>query len=346
MPRSARSSFVEWGNAGLIGHAVPRSAGGRGDGFGELVAAHEAFGKETGDTGLVLALNAHVWGTVFPILRHGTDAQRDSWCRELVAGTRVGGHAISEPQAGSDLQGMQAQAESVAGGFRLSGHKRWATNTPDADLVVVYARHEGALSAFVVLRTDAGVRFAEGPTVEACESAGMGDVVLDDCRLPADRLLGKAGNGGLMIQQALELERAFIFAGIAGIMERQIAMVIRAVRSRRVGGGPLAANPAIAHRIAEMRTRLDTLKLWIRHCATLADAGRNITMASSQAKLFGAEAFLQSSLDAVHLRGASGLETGEPTVRWVRDAMASRLFSGSSEVQRNIIAAMLGIGSA
>ena len=320
--------------------------GGQGDGFERLAAAHEAFGKETGDIGLVLALNAHLWGTVFPILRHGSDAQRESWGRPLVAGTRIGGHAISEPQAGSDLQGMQAIAEPIDGGFRLSGHKRWVTNTPDADLMVVYARHEGAISAFLVEPSDRGVRFEHGPTVEACRSAGMGDVVLDDCRLPADRLLGRPGNGGLMIQQAMELERAFIFAGIAGIMESQLAKVIRATRSRRVGGQPLAGNPVIAHRIADMRTRLDTLKLWIRQCATLADGGRGLTLASSQAKLVGAESYLASSLDAVHLLGASGLETGAPTARWVNDAMASRLFSGSSEVQRNIIAAMLGIGNA
>jgi len=344
MPADARTQFAEWGSSGLLGHAVPSSMRGQDDGFDDLVAAHESFGREAADAGLVLAMNAHLWGTVFPILHHGTDAQRQTWGRPLVAGARVGGHAISEPQAGSDLQGMKAVAEDVAGGYRLTGHKRWVTNTPDADLMVVYARHGDAMSAFLVARTDPGVRFMDGPTVEACRSAGMGDVVLDDCRLPVDRLLGRPGNGGLMIQQAMELERAFIFAGISGVMEDQLARTIRATRSRRVGGRSLSRHPVIAHRIADMRTRLDTLKLWIRHCAALADGGNCLTLASSQAKLVGAEAFLASSLDAAHLLGAAGLETGAPTAGWVNDAMAGRLFSGSSEVQRNIIAAMLGIG--
>ncbi len=339
-----RQRFRRWGASGLLGHAVPATYHGNDDDFRHLAAAHEDFGRAMLDTGLVLALNAHIWGSLFPILTHGSDEQRRTWLPGLVRGELIAGHAITEPQAGSDLQGLETRAVVVEGGYRLHGHKRWITNTPDADMLVVYARLEDGLSTFLVRRDDPGTAFLDGPTVDACHSAGMGDLRLEDCRIPGERLLGAPGNGQLMVQQALELERAFIFAGICGILEAQLQSVIRFSRRRRIGNRPLARNQAIAHRIADMRTRLDTLRLWVRHCAELRDAGKPITLASSQTKLLGAEGFLQSSLDAVQIMGTAGLETGRVLQRQVCDAMASRLFSGSSEVQRNIIAAMLGVG--
>ncbi|MGZ8215175.1 MAG: acyl-CoA dehydrogenase family protein, partial [Methylosarcina sp.] len=149
---------------------------------------------------------------------------------------------------------------------------------------------------------------------------------------------------GMMIQQALELERAFIFAGIGGLMAWQLETVIRFSRERRVNNAPLGKNQAISHKIAEMKVRLDTVRLWVDECARLKDNGQRITLASAQTKLFAAEAFLQSSLDAVHILGAGGLEEGNPMAELVNDALASRLFSGSSEIQKNIIAALLGTG--
>jgi alkylation response protein AidB-like acyl-CoA dehydrogenase len=341
-----RSFFAELGRKRVLGHAVPHSMGGLGDGFQQLAAAHEALGRETGDTGLLLALNAHVWGAIFPILFHATEPQREMWGRPLVSGEWIGGHAISEPQAGSDLQAIETRAEMMDEGYCLNGHKRWISNTPDADLMVVYARHNGATSAFVIKRSDIGAHFKQGPTVHACISASMGDLILDNCLIGTDRLLGKGGNGSLMIQQVMELERAFIFAGISGIMEKQLEIVIRAMRRRRANGRPLASQQVIAHRIVDMRTRLDTLKLWLRQCTEIADSGKRLTLASSQTKLVGSEAFLASSIDATHMLGASGLEAGGSSSYWVSDAMASRLFSGSSEIQKNIISTLIGVGQA
>ncbi|WP_303621019.1 acyl-CoA dehydrogenase family protein, partial [Methylogaea oryzae] len=161
-----------------------------------------------------------------------------------------------------------------------------------------------------------------------------------------DRLLGKAGAGAQMIQKALEYGRAFVFAGIAGIMEWQLEVAVSHSRDRRSGGVHLGRHQAISHRIADMKLRLDTVDLWLRECARLCDAGQRLTLASAQTKLYAAEAFLQSSLDAVQILGAAALEAGNPMAGLVRDAMAGRLFSGSSEVQKNLIAALLGTGDA
>jgi len=341
---SARARFLACATAGLLRHAVNAQYGGHGDTFQTLSKAHAELGMRTRDPGLLLAINAHLWGAVFPLLRFGLPRQKEDWLPGLLGGELVGGHAITEPQAGSDIHAMITTAVDINGGYRLEGHKRYITNTPLADVLVVYAKDEGrsSLSAFMVRCDDPGVEFRNGPGVKGCATATMGDVVLSGCELPGERLLGKQGAGAFMIQLSLEHERALVFAGMTGVMHWQLQRVIEYARTRPAGSGYLAGVQGITHRIADMQLRLETARLWIRECARLLDDGKRITLASAQTKLYASEAFLQSSLDAAHILGASGMEGELPGL--VHDAMAGRLLSGSSEIQKNIIAAMLGLG--
>ncbi len=332
------------GENGLLKHAIPVDLNGQGNHFADLVSAHEYLGKSCKDSGLVLSINAHLWGAVFPLLNYGTKKQQDTYLAPLINGRMIGGHAITEIQAGSDLNALEMTATLDSDSFLLNGRKRFITNTPIADMLIVYARLDRKLSAFIVHRDDAGAVFDDSPQVLGCRSATMGDVILHNCPIPRHRQLGKSGAGSMMIQQALELERAFIFAGLSGIMNWQLETVIAHSRKRLVNGAPLGKNQAISHKIAEMKLRLDSTRLWVNECARLKDQGKRITMASAQTKLFAAEAFLQSSLDAVQVLGSSGLTQDSPMAEMVSDALASRLFSGSSEIQKNIIAALLGTG--
>ncbi len=341
---SIRGGFREFGEQGLFRHAVPTEHGGCGNDFAALCRAHEALGYRTRSPGFVLSINAHLWGSLFPLLRYGSGRQQQGWIPSLLAGFMIGGHAISEPQAGSDIQAMECEAVPQSDGFRLNGHKRFITNTPIADLMVVYGWLEGDLSAFLVHKGDPGTEFGNEPVVAGSVGLAMGDLVLDDCRIPADRKLGKTGAGAIMIQQVLELERAFLFAGIAGVMLWQLETVIEFSRTRTVGGNPLGHHQAISHRVAEMKMRLDSIRLWVQRCAALKDAGKRISLESAETKLYAAEAFLTSTLDAAQIMGAAGLVRGHPIGCLVDDAVAGRLFSGASEIQKNIIAALLGTG--
>ena len=340
---SARERFLQCARTGFFRHAVSDALGGAGDSFSDLAQAHDALGLATQDPGLLLAINAHLWGAVFVIQRFGDRSQKQAWIPALLEGSVIAGHAITEPQAGSDIYAMEMDYQASGEGYILNGRKRFVTNTPIANMMVVYAKLSGTekISAFMIRAEDAGADFLDSPTVKGCATATMGDIVLTDCVIPGSRQLGKTGAGGTMIQLALELERAFIFSGIAGVMQWQLQQVIRYARSRKSGEGTLAQHQAIAHKIAEMKLRLDTTRLWIQHCAHLLDTGKRITVPSAETKLYASEAFLQSSLDAVHIFGASGL-TG-PLLTLVNDAMAGRLMSGSSEIQKNIIAAMSGV---
>jgi alkylation response protein AidB-like acyl-CoA dehydrogenase len=341
---SSKQRLQKHAKEGMFKHALPEQYGGGNTRFSELVSAHQGLGFDTQDTGLILSINAHLWGSAFPILNYGSEEQKQTWLPRLINGEINGGHAITEPQAGSNLNELTASAIQKEDSFILTGHKRYITNTPIADLLVVYARLNDKLSAFLIHKNDTGAEFSDNPTVSGCASATMGDVILDNCKIPITRQLGKTGMGNNMIQHALELERAFIFAGISGVMQWQLNEVIRYSRERKINDVHLGKNQAISHKIAEMKLRLDTIKLWVAECARLKDAKQRITLASAQTKLFSGEAFLQTSLDAVHILGAHGLTANSLMPTFVEDAMASRLFSGSSEIQKNIIAALSGTG--
>jgi len=330
----------------LFRHALPESVGGNGSDFLSLYQCHRQLGKQTRDPGLMLMLNAHLWGSIMPIVLYGNAEQQQRFLPKLLSGEWLGGHAITEPGCGSDVQAMTSHAKADADGYLLNGEKRYITNAPLADWLVVYAKFEGRISGFLLSKQDHGCTFNSEIALNACRGSVTGSVLLQDCRIAADRLLGKAGAGPQMIQKALEYERAFVFAGIAGIMEWQLSEVIRHSRQRRSGGVHLGKHQAISHRIAEMKLRLDTVDLWLKECARLCDAGQRLTLASAQTKLFAAEAFLQSCLDTVQIFGAAGLQEGCEMAGLVQDALAGRLFSGSSEVQKNMSAALLGTGDA
>jgi alkylation response protein AidB-like acyl-CoA dehydrogenase len=341
---ASRQRFRYCAEQDLLKHAIATDHGGHGNGFIDLVTAHESLGQMCMDSGLLLSINAHLWGAVFPLLNFGTQAQQDQYLPNLLSGQSIGGHAITEIQAGSDLNGLEMTAVLSNDKLILNGHKRYITNTPIADLLIVYALLDNKLSAFIVHANDPGAHFNDEPSVSGCHTATMGDVILKDCTIPQTRQLGKTGAGNMMIQLAMELERAFIFAGLCGVMEQQLKTVITFSRERKSNGIHLGKNQAISHKIADMKLRLDTVWLWVNECAKLKDQNKRITLTSAQTKLFASEAFLQSSLDAVHILGSSGLIQGSPLKQLVDDALASRLFSGSSEIQKNIIAALLGTG--
>jgi len=340
---SAKERLQACGQAGLFRHVIAEEFGGAASSFADLCKDYDTLGKNTRDPGLILAINAHVWGGIFPLHRFGSDSQKNTLLPKLISGEFIAGHAITEPQAGSDTQAMQTQAIEKDGAFILNGCKRYITNTPIADMLVIYAKHNDGISAFLVYATDIGANFSGEHAVQGCMTASMGDVILDNCHIPADRLLGKPGAGNLMIHLALELERAFIFSGIAGVMQWQLREVIQFARTRQVKNQPLSNFQAISHRIAEMKLRLDTVRLWVDKCADHCDRKKRITIESAATKWYASEAFLNSCLDSVHIFGAKGLE-GEHT-QLVHDAMAGRLFSGSTELQKNIIATMLGMKS-
>ena len=327
---------------GVFKHAIDQDYGGLGDCFKDLISSHNDLGKSSLDNSLILSINAHLWGAVFPIYYFGTNKQKKRYLEPLVNGVLIGGHAITESQAGSNISLMETTIHNSEDFYIINGVKRFITNCPILDIVLVYVKTDEGITALIVEKNDEGVSFNKSHTVTGFPNAPIGEIILNNCRVPHDRILGKIGTGQMILQKALELERAFIFAGILGVMQWQLKEVIKYSKTRKVNNSSsLYDQQNISHKIAEISMRFRTIELWINKCAELKDKNMRISLESAYTKLFASEAFLQSSIEITHIFGAFGLEINQPFSQFVLDGLASTTFSGTSEIQKNIISSLI-----
>lgn len=349
--RDARGEFWREGwsrcaRFGFHGLAIPEPDGGRGRDLPTTIAAMEGLGYGCADSGLIFAINACLWTVSLPIARFGTEAQRRRWLPGLCGGTVVGANAASEPEAGSDIFAMTTRAESTAEGYVLNGRKIWVTAAPVADLFVLHATTDPArgllgLTTFLLPRATPGLRVVRTIPKMGLNTAPMGELALEDCRLPADAVLGRAGRGAEIFQVSMEHERGAILAAVLGTMRRQLERCIDHARSRRQFGQPIGKNQAVAHRIVEMKLRLETARLLVHRYAWRSARGEDATLDAALAKLHVSETFVQNSLDAVRTFGASGYAAETGIERELRDSVGSLIFSGTNDIQKNIIAGRL-----
>lgn len=337
--------------AGLAALTVPAEYGGRAYDAETTTVAMEAFGHGCEDGGFVFAMGAHLFAAVVPIQAFGTAEQKSRWLPPLAHGTLVGAHAMSEPGAGSDVAGIATRAERDGDHYILNGVKTLATNSTEADLLLVSAvtapdgNPQARLSSFIVETTAPGVTVTERFETLGHRTTPLGEVTLTDVRVPATALLsGKEGGGIAFFNHAMMWERVGLFAAHVGTMERMLKRTIAFARSRKQGGRPIATHQAVAHKIADMKVRLEASRLLVYKAASQLERSRLAAFDASIAKLFTSEAFVASSLDAVQILGGAGYIQGRhPAERELRDALGTTIYSGTSAIQRTIIAAWLGL---
>ena len=344
-----RDGWERCARFGLLGLPIPREYGGQGLGLPATIAAMEGLGYACPDNGLIFGINACLWTVAIPILRYGTPEQRQRYLPGLCAGSIVGANGASEPEAGSDIFGMHARATRLdAGGWRLDGRKTWVTSGPVADLFVAYAatspdRGVMGISAFIVPADAPGFRVVREIPKMGVRTIPMGEIAFEDCRLPADALLGREGRGAEVFQCSMEWERGSILAGALGTMRRQLERCIAHARKRKQFGQPIGQFQAVSHRIVGMKLRLETARPLVYRIGWLKDRGEDATMEAALAKLHVSDALVQNSLDAIQVFGALGYTTEAGIERDLRDGVGSLIYSGTSDIQRNIIARELGL---
>lgn len=309
--------------------------------YQSLLNKHYELGKNTADTGLILSANAHIWGALYPLQKFGSTSQQEL-LTDILNADIITGHAITEPNAGSDVDGMTATALKISDGYLLNGLKCYITNAPIADWIIVYAKAEEGISAFLVAKSDNGVNIRAQESMSAFKCSPMGEIKLNDCFIPMDRLVGHAGSGKSIMQSTLEHERCFLFAGIVGVMEHHLIKLIQFCRQRKTSQGRLSQLQNINHQLAMLRTQIDTIKRWLDYCVELKHTNKRLSMASSQTKIVASESFMNFCQSAIQIMGAIGLEQHQGLCDLVLDAAACRLLSGSNEIQKNIIAAFIG----
>jgi L-prolyl-PCP dehydrogenase len=343
-----REAWRQCAEFGVLGMPIPQEFGGLGLGLTSLLAVMEGLGYGTRDQGLLFSLNAHLWTNSIPILVYGTDAQKHGYLPRLSDGSLIGANAASEPDAGSDIFSMRARATREGDEYVLNGTKMFVTNAPVADLFVAYATIDPTLgpmgvTAFIVERDRPGLSFSRRLHKMGLRTSPMAEVVFDDCRIPVTSRLGREGRGVEVFECSMEWERGCILASCLGAMRRQLEECIRHARDRKQFGRPIGKNQSVANRIVDMKVRLETCRPLVYRLGTLKDRGGGAMLEAATAKLHVSHCYVQSSLDAIQIFGGYGYMTEQQIERDLRDAVGSSLYSGTSEIQRNIIARALGL---
>lgn len=343
-----RARWLAAGDAGLLGLCLPKEYGGSGLEMLDTALALEAFGLTCEDTGFAFAVAAHLLACGVPVAAHGSPELREDVLAGLISGRVVAANAMTEDGAGSDVSAMAMTATPDDGGYVLDGQKSWASNAPEADLIVTYAITDpraGFLgqTAFAVPAALHGVKALEPVEKMGLDSCLAGRVHFDACRIGSEYRLGPEGAGQAVFQHSMGWERSCLFAIYLGQMERQIATCCAHVSARRQFGARLSDRQAVSHRIADMIGRLEGARLLLYRACWLADADRVDPTATALSKLAVSEAAVANGTDAIQLLGAAGYARAGGVERQLRDAIGARIFSGTSEIQRELIATGAGL---
>lgn len=343
-----REGWQRCADFGIPGLPVPSEYGGQDAGMLSTLLAMEALGYGCRDNGLVFSLNAQMWSCMIPLAHFGTEDQKRRYLPSLCDGSRIGVHAITEPDAGSDAFSGRARAVRDGDHYVLDGQKTFITNAPVADLIVVFARlFDGArdrgLTAFLVERGTPGLTQSTAFSKMGLRTSPLGEVIVEGCRVHETNRLGPEGAGERVFHSSMDWERTCIFAAHLGQMERQLEDSIRYARKRRQFGKPIAKYAQVADKLVDAKVRIEAARWLLYYTGWLKDAGRSSMMAASVAKLFTSEAHVQNTLDALQIHAGYGYMTESGVEREVRDALAGRIFSGTSDMQRKILASFLGL---
>ena len=333
---------------GIQGLCIPEQYGGLGLGVPTCVATMEGLGRACKDSGLLFALNSHIWTCEAPILRFGNEAQKQKYLPDLVRGRIKGGHAMTEAESGSDAFSMRCTAVKRGGAYVLNGAKVFITNAPIADVLLVFAvtnphKRFGGVSTFLVEKGRPGMSVSKPFDMMGLRTCPLGEVVLEDCEVPAENRLGPEGGGSAIFNSEMEWERSCLSATHLGAMEKILEDCVRYANDRRQFGKPIGKYQAIAHKIADMKVRCDLSRLVLYRVVALKAAGERAPLEAAMAKLFVSESYVQICQDAVQIHGAYGFSAEFDLERNLRDAIGSKIYSGTSEIQRNIIATLLGL---
>jgi alkylation response protein AidB-like acyl-CoA dehydrogenase len=343
-----RASWDACGRFGIQGLPAPDAYGGGGADTVTTMLALEALGYGCTDTGLVFSLNAHMWTSVIPVMTYGSEDQKRAWLPGLCDGSMIGCHTVTEPDAGSDAFAMRSTAKRADGGWVLNGAKTFITNAPVADLVIVFARSgEGigpyGISAFLVKAGTPGMTIGKPLDKLGLRTSPMAEVFLDDLFVPDGDVLGAVGRGGEIFHTSMRWERACIMASQAGLMRRTLERCVAYAKQRRQFGKPIGKYESIADKIAEMKVAVDAARALVLRVGWLADQGKDTTVEAAVAKVFVSEANVRAHLDAVQIFGGYGYMKEYDVERFLRDAVGGKIYSGTSEIQRRIIARGLGL---
>lgn len=333
---------------GIQGMPFPVEYGGMNADIITTALVMEGLGYACKDSGLIFGINAQMWSVQMPILRFGTDEQKRKYLPDLCCGKSIGAHGMTEPGSGSDAFGLRTSAMSKDSHYVLNGTKTFVTNAPEADIFLVFATVNRKLgfmgvTGFIIEKNLPGFRVGKAIEKMGLKTSPMAELIFEDCKLPEENRLGKEGSGAAVFNDSMEWERSCILASYLGGMERQLETCIKYVKERRQFNKPIGKFQSVANKIVDMKMRLETSRQILYKVAWLKKNQGQAVMDAAIAKLYLSEAWVKSCLDAIQIHGGYGYTTEFELERDLRDSIGGTLYSGTSEIQRNIIAHELGL---
>ena len=344
--------FDEWRKCGemrLQGLPVPEELGGAGLDPMSTAIALEALGYGCRDGGLVFAICAHLLACVVPLWKHGTAEQHSRYLADLCSGAKIAVNGMTEPGTGSDAFAMQTRAVPEGSGFVISGAKTFSSNGPVADLAVVYAStdrnkgYHGGITAFLVEKSADGFRPGQTFRKMGLHSCPIGELILDNVYVSETAVIGRVGQGAAIFSESMDWERACLVACHIGTIEWLMERAIEYARTRKQSGQTISKFQAVAHRIVDIKVRLEAGRHLTYKAAQGLARPRTASMDAAIAKLFVSESLLTSAIDTLRVFGGYGLMSEYGIESIVRDSVAGIIYSGTSDIQRNIIARWLGL---
>jgi butyryl-CoA dehydrogenase len=329
---------------GLMGVAIPERWDGAGLGSTALAIACEEVAAGDGATCTVVMVTNLVANI---LLGYGNEAQKEAFLRPVARGEKLGAFLLTEPQGGSDAAAITTRAEKSGGHYVLNGVKQFITSGKTAEVAVVFAVTDRAagkrgISAFVLPTSTPGYRVARIEDKTGQRASDTAQIVLEDCRVPAEQLLGEEGVGYRIALANLESGRINVAAQATGMAQAALDAALAYARERRSMGSALIGHQAVSFRLADMATQVEAARQLYLHAARLRDAGRPCLKEASMAKLFASEMAETVCSDAMQLHGGYGYVTDFPVERIWRDVRVCKIYEGANDIQRLLIGRALG----
>jgi isovaleryl-CoA dehydrogenase len=335
-----RSLWPQMGALGLHGITAEQEYGGLGLGYLEHVVAMEEVSRASASVGL--SYGAHSNLCINQIRRWGSDEQKERHLPKLISGEHVGALAMSEAGAGSDVISMRLVAAPRGDGYVLNGSKFWITNGPHADVAVVYAKTDpdGAsrgVTAFIIEKDFPGFRCAQKLDKLGMRGSDTGELVFEDCEVPAENVLGPENGGAAVLMSGLDYERAVLAGGPLGIMQACMDAVLPYVRERKQFGKPIGTFQLMQGKIADMYVALNSARAYVYAVAKACDSGRTTRFDAAGAILMASENGVRVALEAIQALGGAGYLRDYPVERYLRDAKLYDIGAGTNEIRRFLI---------
>jgi butyryl-CoA dehydrogenase len=329
---------------GLLGVAIPQEHGGAGMDALSYALAMEEVSAACASCGVIMSVNNSLFCD--PVYKFGTDEQKKRVLPPVARGQKIGCFGLTEPMSGSDAQTMVTSAERKSGGFILNGAKNWITNGPHADWIIVFAitDRSGAKvrhTAFLVERGTPGFTLNAPDHKLGIHAAQSCTVFFENCKVPDANVVGAVGDGFKVAMATLDGGRIGIACQAIGIARAAFETSVAYAKERKSFGVPIAQHQAIQFMISDMATQLDAARLLAWRAAVMKDRGVRHSAESSMAKLYASEMATRVTHKAIQIHGGYGYSTEFPVERHYRDARITEIYEGTSEIQRNVIAANL-----